>query len=108
MSVDARTTKTESVTQAVIQRLWQSRIAKLDPHAHPKDNKTRLQEFLQSRKLPLPSYDVTSVSGKDHDQTFEVVCHVGLLKEPVKGKGSSRRKAEQDAAQKTLEMLDDK
>ncbi|GGW85970.1 ribonuclease III [Alteromonas halophila] len=97
-----------SVTQAVIQRLWQSRIAKLDPHAHPKDNKTRLQEFLQSRKLPLPSYDVTSVSGKDHDQTFEVVCHVGLLKEPVKGKGSSRRKAEQDAAQKTLEMLDDK
>ena len=95
-------------TQAVILRLWQSRIARLDPHAHPKDSKTRLQEFLQSRKQPLPTYDVTTVSGKDHDQTFEVLCHVELLEKPVKGKGSSRRKAEQEAARQTLEALDDK
>merc|ERR1712093_364162 len=60
----------------VISRLWESRIEKLDPNAHPKDSKTRLQEYLQGRKLPLPTYEVMSISGKDHAQTFEVCCKV--------------------------------
>ena len=63
-------------TTEVILRLWQSRIDKLDPNEHPKDAKTRLQEFLQSRKLPLPVYEVVDISGKDHDQTFVVHCQI--------------------------------
>jgi|TARA_B100000700_G_scaffold142242_1_gene158188 ribonuclease-3 len=93
-------------TAEVILRLWQSRIDKLDPNEHPKDAKTRLQEFLQSRKLPLPVYEVVDISGKDHDQTFVVHCQIESLGKPMKGTGSSRRKAEQQAARNALEKLD--
>ena len=62
--------------RGVIDRLWETRINKLDPNAHPKDSKTRLQEFLQGRKQALPTYEVLSISGKDHAQTFEVSCQV--------------------------------
>ena len=91
----------------VISRLWESRIEKLDPNAHPKDSKTRLQEYLQGRKLPLPTYEVMSISGKDHAQTFEVCCKVENLDTPVVAMVNSRRKAEQEAARMTLEKLDD-
>jgi len=93
-------------TAEVILRLWQSRIDKLDPNEHPKDAKTRLQEFLQSRKLPLPVYEVVDISGKDHDQTFVVHCQIESLGKPIKGTGTSRRKAEQQAARNALEKLD--
>ncbi|MDO6566183.1 ribonuclease III [Alteromonas sp. 1_MG-2023] len=91
----------------VIFRLWESRIESLNPNAHPKDSKTRLQEYLQGRKLPLPTYEVTSISGKDHAQVFEVSCKVTTLEKPVLASGNSRRKAEQEAARLTLETLDD-
>lgn len=94
------------ITAEVILRLWQSRIDRLDPNEHPKDAKTRLQEFLQSRKLPLPVYEVVDISGKDHDQTFVVHCHIEALGKPMKGVGTSRRKAEQQAARTALEKLD--
>lgn len=90
----------------VILRLWQTRIDKLDPNEHPKDAKTRLQEFLQSRKLPLPVYEVVDICGKDHDQTFVVHCQVDTLGTPMKGIGTSRRKAEQQAARNALETLE--
>ncbi|WP_419226690.1 ribonuclease III [Alteromonas sp. OM2203] len=93
--------------RCVIDRLWESRINKLDPNAHPKDSKTRLQEFLQGRKQSLPTYEVLSISGKDHAQTFEVSCKVESLSEAVVASGNSRRKAEQEAARLTLEKLDD-
>ncbi|MCW8107390.1 ribonuclease III [Alteromonas ponticola] len=91
--------------QEVILKLWQQRIEKLDPNAHPKDSKTRLQEYLQSRKLPLPTYEVINISGKDHAQTFEVGCQAAGLDDPVVAQGESRRKAEQEAAKITLEKL---
>ena len=93
--------------RGVIDRLWETRINKLDPNAHPKDSKTRLQEFLQGRKQALPTYEVLSISGKDHAQTFEVSCQVESLPEAVVASGNSRRKAEQEAARLTLEKLDD-
>ncbi|GGF75573.1 ribonuclease III [Alteromonas lipolytica] len=93
-------------TAEVILRLWQSRIERLDPNEHPKDAKTRLQEFLQSRKLPLPVYEVVDISGKDHDQTFVVHCHIESMAKPMQGTGTSRRKAEQQAARNALEKLD--
>lgn len=90
----------------VILALWAKRIDRLDPNEHPKDSKTRLQEYLQSRREPLPVYDVVEISGKDHAQTFRVSCAVSQLENPVLGVGNSRRKAEQEAARETLERLE--
>ena len=70
-----------------------------------KDPKTVLQELLQSKKMPLPFYEVTKIEGEHHDQTFYVQCKVALLGEPVFGVGNSRRKAEQMAASQALELL---
>lgn len=70
-----------------------------------KDPKTRLQELLQGQRLPLPEYEVASVSGEAHAQMFQVDCRVHGLAQPTRGEGSSRRKAEQDAAQKALDKL---
>jgi len=92
--------------RGVILRLWSDRIDRLDPNEHPKDSKTRLQEYLQSRREPLPVYEVVTISGKDHAQTFEVSCTVARLDAPVFGVGNSRRKAEQQAAKETLEKLE--
>jgi ribonuclease-3 len=70
-----------------------------------KDPKTRLQELLQARKLPLPIYTVSDVSGGAHSPLFTVACHVGALTETPMGRGTTRRKAEQEAARKTLELI---
>ncbi|MDR5902728.1 ribonuclease III [Halomonas icarae] len=71
-----------------------------------KDPKTRLQEFLQSRQEPLPRYEVVSVEGEAHAQTFTVECHVELLQDHTTGIGSSRRHAEQQAAEMALKQLE--
>lgn len=70
-----------------------------------KDPKTRLQEFLQSRQKPLPRYEVVDVQGDAHDQVFTVEAHVELLDQPGVGTGSSRRNAEQQAADQVLALL---
>lgn len=70
-----------------------------------KDPKTVLQELLQSKKLQLPEYHIIKVEGERHDQTFYVECKVVLLPGAVQGVGSSRRKAEQMAAEQVLELL---
>jgi len=93
-------------TRKVILKLWAQRIEALNPHEHPKDNKTQLQEFLQSRRQPLPIYEVVNISGKDHDQTFEISCKISQEGEPVMASGNSRRKAEQKAAKLMLERLE--
>ena len=74
--------------------------------ATTKDPKTRLQELLQGQGLPLPQYNVIHTYGDDHQQSFTVQCEVDTLREPVIGDGSSRRRAEQDAAQRALTALD--
>ena len=93
------------VCDAFIHRWFGDRMAALDPNFHPKDAKTRLQEFLQSRSQGLPIYEVVEVSGKDHSQTFTVSCHTTMLDEDITAQGPSRKRAEQLAAQSTLEKL---
>ncbi|MDQ3777176.1 MAG: ribonuclease III [Pseudomonadota bacterium] len=70
-----------------------------------KDPKTELQELLQSRRLPLPSYEVTEVAGQPPRQVFTVRCSTEALRAPVAGNGSGRRRAEQAAAQSALALL---
>ncbi|GAB5381732.1 MAG: ribonuclease III [Aliiglaciecola sp.] len=91
--------------KTLILKWFDSRIKQLDPSAHPKDNKTQLQEYLQGRKRPLPHYRVEKILGKDHDQVFVVMCEIEGLSHAIEGRGSSRRKAEQQAAQAALEKL---
>jgi ribonuclease-3 len=69
-----------------------------------KDPKTRLQEYLQSRRIALPSYSVIATEGEAHRQLFRVECRIAQLSISVHGEGSSRRAAEQEAAQAALEL----
>lgn len=81
------------------------RLDNLDLDAQTKDAKTRLQEHLQANKSNLPDYEVLEVAGKDHQQTFAVLCRVELLPESVTGYGTTRRDAEQEAAEAVLKAL---
>jgi ribonuclease-3 len=70
-----------------------------------KDAKTRLQEFLQSKSLPVPVYEVLAIEGEDHLQTFVVACQIDLLEQATEGSGSNRKLAEQQAAERALLAL---
>ena len=71
-----------------------------------KDPKTRLQELLQARGQPLPRYELSAAHGEEHARVFAVTCMLDApLQISLEGSGSSRRAAEQDAAQKALAAL---
>jgi ribonuclease-3 len=82
----------------VICGLFAERMARIPDADELKDSKTRLQEYLQSRGLPLPAYEVVRTEGEIHAQTFWVQCEVGTLGLAATGQGLSRRRAEQEAA----------
>ena len=89
----------------VIQKLFEPRIAVLPAPASLKDAKTRLQEYLQSRGLSLPRYTVEYTEGEAHEQTFHVACEVPGISARAEGSGSSRRRAEQEAAERILQQI---
>jgi ribonuclease-3 len=74
-----------------------------DPAVLGKDAKTRLQEWLQARRLPVPEYAIVATSGEAHAQRFAVECRISQLGIVAAGSGASRRIAEQDAAQRALD-----
>jgi ribonuclease-3 len=86
----------------VIRRLFEARIAALPAPETLKDAKTRLQEYLQSRGYSLPRYTVDRIEGEAHAQTFHVTCDVPDLHRHSQGQGLSRRRAEQEAAERIL------
>ncbi len=75
-----------------------------DPVALRKDPKTRLQEWLQARRRPVPEYVVTSTRGEPHEQQFTVECRIPGLSIVATGEGSSRRSAEQAAADSAMSL----
>ena len=83
---------------------FDSRLKSIKPGISQKDPKTRLQEHLQSRKQPLPVYEVLEIKGEAHNQRFTMGCYIEGL-ESVQGQGTSRRKAEQIAAEQMLDAL---
>lgn len=91
--------------RSLILRLYERALRELPPLAALKDPKTRLQEYLQSRKAPLPEYRVHDVGGAPHARTFNVTCAVTGLGIEATGTGRSRRKAEQAAAEAALDRL---
>jgi ribonuclease III len=91
--------------QSVILKLFDELLRNVDTDNNLKDPKTRLQEYLQANQKELPRYTVEQTSGKSHNQVFTVNCELADLDLQSHGKGSSRKKAEQQAAQNLLERL---
>lgn len=89
---------------AAIERVYAADVSGADTEAIAKDPKTRLQEWLQARRLPVPEYAVVQVHGEAHLQTFEVVCRISALNVAATGTGGSRRAAEQASAARAYDQ----
>ncbi len=90
----------------IIHTAYGDRLHELPAAADLRDPKSRLQEFLQGRKMALPDYTMQKVSGKAHKQSFDVACSIPELDAVAFGTGSTRRDAEQEAAMAMLEKID--
>ena len=97
-----------NITQCkeLILKWFSKRLSSIKPGHEQKDPKTRLQEYLQGRKIPLPVYDVIDTSGQSHNQQFTVSCVTDVVDTEIVAKGTSRRKAEQAAAHQVLMELE--
>jgi len=91
--------------RTVVDGLFGEIIATTDVANWSKDAKTELQEWLQARRLPVPTYRIAATRGQPHAQTFEVECAVPALSLVEQGMGRSRRVAEQEAARRMLDAL---
>lgn len=89
----------------LVNRLYAERLDTLDPKAVGKDPKSLLQEYLQGQKIDVPEYAVLGTEGEAHCQTFLVECHIRKLDLRTQAEGTSRRAAEQVAAQLAYEQL---
>ena len=94
-----------AASQATIERLFQTRIAAIDPSQALKDAKTGLQEWLQARRQSLPEYRIVRQEGESPNQIFEVQCVVATLNITANAEAQSRRAAEQGAAAQVLAQL---
>ncbi|MDD4963801.1 MAG: ribonuclease III [Gallionella sp.] len=83
-------------------------LAKVDVTTLGKDAKTLLQEYLQSKRIPLPTYQIIATQGEAHLQLFQVECSIPPLKLTTRGEGSSRRNAEQQAALAAYQLIGQK
>jgi ribonuclease III len=90
---------------ALVHRLFDNVAINPEMPAAAKDAKTELQEWLQGRKMKLPAYQVMSITGAAHRQTFEVQCLIPEMQREARGFGNSRRAAEQEAAAAMLKLL---
>jgi len=91
--------------EAAILRWFAARLRDVSPVTAQKDAKTRLQEWLQARQRPLPEYEVTDIQGLAPKQQFTVTLTLVDTDQCFSGEGTSRRRAEQAAAQKALATI---
>jgi ribonuclease III len=91
--------------RSLVQRLFGEVIDSTGVDNWAKDPKTELQEWLQARKLSVPTYSIRATRGQAHAQIFEVDCAVPALGLAEAGEGKSRRTAEQEAARRMLDVL---
>lgn len=91
--------------QALVHRLFAAVEINPQMQAADKDAKTALQEWLQGRKMKLPTYSVVATEGAAHRQTFAVECLIPELALTERGTGASRRAGEQAAAAAMLVTL---
>ena len=89
----------------VVLSWFDSRLATIQPNVNQKDHKSTLQELLQSLHKPFPIYEIVEIKGTDNDQIFVVSAKVEGIPEQL-GRGTSRRRAEQEAAGLVLNILE--
>lgn len=87
-------------------RVFTPLLDRLDPARLDRDAKSRLQEIVQARFRSVPGYRIVRSEGAAHEKLFEVECSVPELNMSATGTGSSRQRAEQDAAKMLLEKLE--
>ena len=80
-------------------------LSKLSPDSPLKDPKSRLQEFLQKSAIAPPQYHLVETSGEPHQQHFVVQCVIDGTANTFHGEGSSKRNAEQKAADVAYQHL---
>lgn len=85
--------------------LYRPLLDKLDLETWGKDPKTMLQEYLQGRRIALPEYTIVTTSGEAHRQKFQVECAIQKINIRTIGEGTSRRRAEQDAAKQAYDLI---
>jgi ribonuclease-3 len=90
--------------RVVIDRTFADLLRDVDPAILGKDPKTQLQEWLQGRRMAVPEYRIVEVSGEAHAQRFIAECSIAALGIATQGAGSSRRAAEQAAAQSAFAL----
>lgn len=93
------------ILKSIVLKWYQAYLEEIAPGDQLKDPKSRLQEYLQAKKFPLPVYEVVKIHGDAPHQHFTIHCQVQGLS-VVKGEGSSRRFAEQAAAAEILKLLE--
>ena len=93
------------VLEPIVLKWYEPYLDHIEPTDQLKDPKSRLQEYLQARKKPLPVYEVVDIQGDAPNQHFKVECDVAGLPKII-GEGSSRRFAEQTAAAEILKLLE--
>jgi len=91
--------------QQCIRHIYSDALDNITPDSIQKDAKTLLQEFVQKQSKTLPVYRTIETIGNSHHQTFIVECTVPGLENAITGEGASRRKAEQQAAEKAYSAL---
>lgn len=94
-----------NVAEKTILKLYIPYIQQIDLLNLGKDAKTLLQEYLQSHKRTLPKYTVIATQGEAHAQVFQVECVIAQLKVTTRGEGTSRRIAEQMAANAAYQQI---
>ena len=94
-----------NLLERIVLKWYEPYLDHIEPTDQLKDPKSRLQEYLQARKKPLPVYEVVDIQGDAPNQHFKVECDVAGLPKII-GEGSSRRFAEQTAAAEILKLLE--
>ncbi|OTG66537.1 ribonuclease III [Acinetobacter silvestris] len=94
-----------TILEPIVLKWYEPYLEYIEPTDQLKDPKSRLQEYLQARKKPLPVYEVVDIQGDAPNQHFKVECVVEGLSNLV-GEGSSRRFAEQAVAAEFLKLLE--
>ncbi|WP_089727794.1 ribonuclease III [Candidatus Thiosymbion oneisti] len=94
-----------ATAREVILSVFATPLARVQVAGTSKDPKSRLQELLQALKRPLPEYQVLQITGSDHIQCFKVRCTLADGAEKTQGEGTSRRRAEQQAAERMLDLF---
>lgn len=97
-----------AASREVIEHAFAERLQHLPDIEDLRDPKTRLQEWLQARKMELPVYELIETSGKDHKQRFKVSCSVPEKSARTFGESTTRRKAEQRAARDMYQRVSEK